>query len=163
MDQIFAPWRMPYILGSKEDGCFLCKMFQEEDDRENLIVRRCEHIAIVLNRYPYNNAHLMVCPYRHVASIEELSPDEMTAMMSEAARCTGLMRQSMKAEGFNIGINMGAAAGAGLKDHLHLHIVPRWNGDTNFMPVIGQTKILPQTLDESRQALFKLFNNGEAS
>ncbi len=139
---------MEYILNSNQPGCFLCGILQGGADRENLVLRRGRHCAVLMNRYPYNNGHLMVVPYRHVDAVESMQPDEHREMLGWTGQACGWLRQVMHPDGFNIGINQGAAAGAGLKEHIHLHIVPRWNGDTNFMPVLADVKVIPQALDE---------------
>jgi len=146
--RLWAPWRMEYILAEHGDGCFLCDMFQGRDDRENLVLFRGKLAAVVINRYPYNNGHLMVAPYRHLPDLNAISPEERSEMMELTARCIPALKEVMHPDGFNIGINLGQTAGAGLQDHVHLHIVPRWNGDTNFMPVIAETKVIPQALHD---------------
>ena len=148
MERLWAPWRMEYILKCRQPGCFLCDAFQSEADREHLIVKRGAACALIMNRYPYNNGHLMVAPYRHVDSVEGLRPEEQADMMALAATACARLREVIHAQGFNLGINQGTAAGAGLKDHIHLHIVPRWEGDTNFMPVLADVKVIPQPLLE---------------
>jgi len=153
MKRIWAPWRMKYILGARETGCFLCAMLPDGNDSENLILKRGRTCFIVMNRYPYNNGHLMVCPLRHVDSLGAMTAKERAEMMELTSECVALLQKVMRPDGFNVGINLGAAAGAGLKDHIHIHIVPRWNGDTNFMPVLGQTKVIPQALHELRDEL----------
>ena len=146
---------MEYILNSKEPGCFMCDIFQNDKDRENLLLYRGETCALLMNRFPYNNGHLMAAPYKHVDSIEKMKQTELTEMMELASKACSTLRDVVKPHGFNIGINIGAVAGAGLKDHVHLHIVPRWEGDTNFMPVLADTKVIPQPLDE----LWELLKN----
>ncbi|MDD5677147.1 MAG: HIT domain-containing protein [Kiritimatiellae bacterium] len=148
MKRLWAPWRMEYILNCRQAGCFLCDAFQSENDSENLIIKRSSACAVILNRYPYNNGHVMVAPYRHVDSVEGLRPEEQADMMAMAAMTCERLRKVMHAQGFNLGINQGVVAGAGLKDHIHLHIVPRWEGDTNFMPVLAEVKVIPQPLLE---------------
>lgn len=144
---------MKYILGTREKDCFLCAMLEHSADAENLILKRGTTCFIVMNRYPYNNGHLMVCPLRHVDSLAAMTAEEQAEMMTLTSECVALLQKVMKPDGFNIGINLGTAAGAGLKDHIHMHIVPRWNGDTNFMPVLGETKVIPQALHELRDQL----------
>ena len=139
---------MEYILKSRKKGCFLCDIGRDNKDKRNFVLRRGKFNYLLLNIYPYNNGHLMVAPYRHADKLESLRPAEMAEMMQMAADACKTLRKSMKPDGFNIGLNIGAAAGAGVKDHLHLHIVPRWAGDTNFMPVLGKVKIIPQPLDK---------------
>ena len=153
MNQIWAPWRIDYILGPKDRDCFLCTKFAEGQDQENHLLFRGPTCAVVLNRYPYIGGHLMVAPYRHVDSLDGLQPGERAELMELANRCVVVLKKIMQPQGFNIGLNLGAPAGAGLKDHLHLHVVPRWNGDTNFMPVLGKTTVIPQALDELYDAL----------
>lgn len=150
---------MKYILKSREKGCFLCDIFQSRNDPGNLVLRRGKRCGLVMNRYPYNNGHLLAAPYRHVDSLEKMSKTEMTELMTMAGEACNLLKKAMRADGFNLGINLGTPAGAGLKDHLHLHIVPRWEGDTNFMPVMADVKIIPQTLKPLWRQLRKFIHN----
>lgn len=154
MDRLWAPWRMEYI-ERVDDGaeCFLCAKPQQRDDQNNLILHRAQRAFIVLNTFPYSNGHLMVAPYRHVGDLLDLEDDELGAMMAETRLGVRVLTAAMSPQGFNIGINLGRVAGAGVADHLHLHIVPRWSGDTNFMPVIADTKVLPQALADTYAAL----------
>lgn len=145
---LWAPWRMEYIGRPSEPGCFLCDIFASDDDRANLVLFRGRSTAIVMNRYPYNNGHLMVAPYRHVAELGQLNADERAETMDLAAAAIDALRRTIHPDGFNMGINLGRVAGAGLETHLHTHVVPRWNGDTNFMPVLAGIKVIPQTLEE---------------
>lgn len=158
---VWAPWRMEYILSDKDDGCFLCRTFNmpARHDRENLLLYRGEHCAVVLNRYPYNNGHLMVCPYRHLSDFEEMTAEEMNELNELTVRGIRALKATMNPEGFNVGFNLGGAAGAGLKDHIHQHIVPRWIGDTNFMPVLGDTRVIPQSLEDTLQLLLPHFTD----
>jgi ATP adenylyltransferase len=126
---------------------------QAKDDKDSLILRRGKYCFVVMNLYPYNNGHLMVVPFRHVADLSELSEEEKSELLFLAHKITETMREVMRSEGFNLGINLGRAAGAGVEDHIHLHIVPRWNGDTNFMPVIGKTKVISESLESTYQKL----------
>lgn len=155
MKRIWAPWRMKYILQSRKAGCFLCSIFKSRRDQRHLVLQRGAYCYLLLNRYPYNNGHLMVAPYRHAATLENMRPEEMNEMMQLTSKACKALRKCMRPDGFNLGLNIGTAAGAGLKDHLHLHIVPRWEGDTNFMPVFGEVKIIPQPLDEVWRKLRK--------
>lgn len=148
LDALWAPWRMEYILGPKDGDCFLCAAAAATDDRPHHVVRRGKACFGLLNRYPYNNGHLMVAPYRHVRGLDELNDTERLELMSLADELVRLLRDAIKPEGFNLGLNLGKVAGAGLESHLHLHIVPRWAGDTNFMPILADTKVVPQALDE---------------
>jgi len=155
MKRIWAPWRMKYILKCREKGCFLCDISNTDRDKCNFVLKRGKFSLLLLNRYPYNNGHLMVAPYRHVDRLESLNERELCEMMDFSSLACKALRKCLKPDGFNLGLNIGAAAGAGLKDHLHLHIVPRWEGDTNFMPVLGEVKIIPQPLSELWRKLRK--------
>jgi ATP adenylyltransferase len=150
---IWAPWRIDYIQQPKTNGCFLCRILQETNDRDNLLLKRSHAAAAVMNRYPYNGGHLMIVPYRHIANLEQLTPEEHTDITHLTTAALRIMKQTMRPDGFNIGYNLGSAAGAGLAEHLHQHIVPRWNADTNFMPVIGETHVMPQALLEQYDQL----------
>lgn len=158
MNNVWAPWRIEYILSPKDGRCFLCDMFAAADDRANRLLFRGATCAVVMNRYPYTGGHLMVAPYRHVDGLDGMTADEKAEMMELTDRAVRILKAAMKPQGFNIGINLGAPAGAGLKDHIHQHIVPRWIGDTNFMPVLGGTTVVPQALDE----LYELLRAGFA-
>ena len=154
-EQLWAPWRLSYIVTTKEKeagGCFLCRYRDESADAENLVVGRTAQTITVLNRFPYNNGHLLVAPLAHKAELDELDDAELLACMQEVRRMTGLLRKLIGPEGFNVGLNLGRVAGAGLPGHLHWHIVPRWNGDTNFMPVLAGANVIPQSLE----ALYRL-------
>ena len=150
---IWAPWRIEYILANKAGGCFLCDMFRERADRKNHLLFRGKTCAALINRYPYSPGHLMIAPLRHVAKLTRMTRAELREMMELTARCSGILERAIHPHGFNIGINIGDAAGAGLRDHVHMHIVPRWSGDTNFMPVLADVKVMPQALDEIWDAL----------
>ncbi|MBN1269808.1 MAG: HIT domain-containing protein [Kiritimatiellae bacterium] len=153
MKRIWAPWRMEYILSEEHDGCFLCRAAEGKDDRASLVLKRGETCFVVMNRYPYNNGHLMIAPYRHVGELEAMTREERAEMMELASQATRILGETIHPDGYNVGLNLGAAAGAGVADHAHLHIVPRWNGDTNFMPVLGETKVIPQALLELHDLL----------
>ncbi|MBN2009393.1 HIT domain-containing protein [candidate division KSB1 bacterium] len=157
MEHLWAPWRIEYILQPKAEGCIFCTKPDENNDRQNLIVHRGRLCFVIMNYYPYNNGHLMVIPYRHVADLAELTVDEQAELMNLVTASTKALRKAMKPDGFNVGLNLGQVAGAGVKDHLHFHIVPRWNGDTNFMPVTGHTKVISQALEETHDMLVKEF------
>lgn len=148
MNNIWAPWRIEYILGPRDGECFLCAKLADTNDRANHVLYRGPTCAVVMNRYPYTGGHLMVCPYRHIADLKELTRDERIELMDLTERCVAILRAVMKPHGYNIGYNLGEAAGAGLKDHLHQHIVPRWIGDTNMMPVLADVTVVPQALDD---------------
>ncbi len=153
MENLWRPWRIKYILGDKEKGCIFCDKLREQKDTENYILRRSETSFIMLNIYPYNNGHLMVVPYKHVASFEGLSKDELGELMQMVNLCTELLKKTMRPDGFNIGVNLGRVAGAGVKDHVHIHVVPRWTGDTNFMPVLADVRVIPEGLDSVYESL----------
>lgn len=149
MKNIWAPWRITYIKeDSKENGCFLCNAFQDNQDEKQLVIYRGKECFCLLNRYPYNSGHLMITLNKHKADISDLTDEEMLEIMKLTKDMKETLTKIMKPEGFNIGINLGKPAGAGLIGHFHLHIVPRWGGDTNFMPVISDVKIIPQSLED---------------
>jgi ATP adenylyltransferase len=147
MKRIWAPWRMQYILQSHKKGdCILCDKPAEKNDRDNYILFRGRHNFIILNAYPYTPGHLMVAPYRHVGNITEVDAKESKELFGLIQLCVKLLTQTMKPDGFNIGMNLGKVAGAGLEGHIHMHIVPRWNGDNNFMSVVADTRVLSEGL-----------------
>ncbi len=157
MKDLWSPWRIEYILQKKPDGCVFCKGCQADMDAENLILHRGEYNFVILNRYPYNNGHLMVVPYRHINMLNNLTADEQLEMMQLVSLCIEVLKDSMHPDGFNVGMNLGAPAGAGIKDHIHMHIVPRWTGDTNFMPVLADTRVIVEALDQTYARLKPLF------
>ena len=152
MDRLWAPWRLSYVAAAKppaeHDPCFICTGLVGKDDRENLIARRGPKSVVVLNRFPYNNGHLLVAPNAHKALLHELDAEEILELQQTIARLVGALGEMMKPDGFNVGLNIGRVAGAGLPGHLHWHIVPRWHGDTNFMPVVSDTRVIVQSLDQ---------------
>ena len=148
MKKLWAPWRIEYIRSPKEDGCVFCDKPAGDNEREDLILYHGEKVFILMNLYPYNNAHLMIAPYIHVDNTEELDADTYKEIMVLADRSMAILKETMDAQGFNFGANIGAVAGAGIEEHIHFHIVPRWAGDTNFMPVLGHTKVEVQGLQE---------------
>jgi len=148
MKKLWAPWRIEYIRSPKEDGCIFCDKPAGDNEREDLILYHGEKVFILMNLYPYNNAHLMIAPYIHVDNTEELDADTYKEIMVLADQSMEILKETMDAQGFNFGANIGAAAGAGIEEHIHFHIVPRWAGDTNFMPVLGHTKVEVQGLQE---------------
>ncbi len=154
---LWAPWRMAYIGGPRTEGCLLCDLPREVDDRQHLILFRGPRSYIVMNLYPYNSGHLMIVPYRHGAELGELPETDGAELMREVGRATRVLRQAFGAEGFNIGLNLGKPAGAGVLDHLHVHVVPRWAGDTNFMPVLADTKVMPDYLETTYDKLVPFF------
>jgi ATP adenylyltransferase len=169
-EQIWAPWRLAYVKGEDSEqqeadsrsltllpggdpDCFICQAVADGNDRQRHVVARTEHSIVLLNRYPYNNGHLLVAPRLHKAELDELGPEEQLDLSQTTTRMVGAIRRIAQPEGFNIGLNLGRAAGAGLPGHLHWHIVPRWSGDTNFMPVLGAVNVIPQALDAFWEAL----------
>jgi ATP adenylyltransferase len=156
MKELWAPWRIEYFKKAKGKGCFLCRSFASARDRDNLILQRGKTCVVLMNRYPYTSGHLMVAPGRHVATLEEMRPPELAEMMQLTQAAIRALKKIARPHGFNIGVNIGEAAGAGLKDHIHLHIVPRWTGDTNFVTVMADVRILPQALQELWKELRKV-------
>jgi ATP adenylyltransferase len=149
MDNLWAPWRMAFIAPKSPNppGCIFCTQPAANRDEEYHILYRGEHCFMMLNLYPYNNGHLMIAPYQHVPSIEELNATVLADLMAQAQLALSALHLAMKPDGFNMGINQGKVAGAGFDEHVHYHIVPRWNGDTNFMPVLADIKVMPEHLD----------------
>ncbi|MBN2467307.1 MAG: HIT domain-containing protein [Deltaproteobacteria bacterium] len=154
---IWAPWRMEYILSEKPGECILCLDRDETNDRKRLIVYRSSRSFVMLNRYPYNNGHLMIAPFTHCANIEDLDPETSLDMFGLVQKAIRIMKECLQPEGFNIGINLGRVGGAGVEEHLHIHIVPRWNGDTNFMAVISDVRVMPEHLEDSYNKLRPYF------
>jgi ATP adenylyltransferase len=172
MDPLWAPWRLAYIkaeavtapvpkslalLPGADAECFVCRAVVDDADRENLVVDRTELSIVILNRFPYNNGHLLIAPRRHQGELDQLTSEEQLDLMQVIARQNERLQRLMRPDGFNVGLNLGRVAGAGLPGHLHWHIVPRWSGDTNFMPVLAGVKVIPQSLD----ALWELLTQDE--
>ena len=149
MDHQWSPWRLEYILGPKDGACVFCAKLTPGNERAEHVLWRGEWSFIALNRYPYNNGHLLILPYAHVASLEDLPPITLTEMMLLVNRGLAALRQAMQPHGFNIGVNLGKVAGAGTEGHVHIHVVPRWGGDTNFMTTIADTRNIPEMLDQT--------------
>lgn len=147
--RLWTPWRMAFIRGPKPPECIFCAKARERDDRRNYVLYRGAHSFILLNAYPYAAGHLMIAPYQHTGTLEELPEAVTSEMMELAKRSIVALRQSHRSESFNVGVNIGAPAGAGIADHVHMHVVPRWVGDSNFMPVLGDVRLIPETLDET--------------
>ena len=157
---LWAPWRMEYIKNAdKETACIFCSKPRESDDKANLIVYRGTTAFVMMNRYPYNNGHLMVVPNRHTSRLESLSGNEKLELFDLLIDSQKVLNEVMQPHGYNIGMNLGRTAGAGIVDHLHFHIVPRWDGDTNFMPVVGHTKVISEGLEETWEKLNHVFLN----
>jgi len=157
MKRIFAPWRYKYVCDPDSEGCIFCKAVNSDDDTRSGVLFRGEFSFVIMNIYPYNNGHVMVAPYKHTGDFKELSEDEMLEMSTLIQEWQEVIKKAMKPEGFNIGMNLGRIAGAGFEEHLHYHLVPRWSGDTNFMPIIGQTKVVPMSIDEAYDLLLKVY------
>lgn len=153
MKHIWAPWRMEYIEAEKPHYCILCQKSQEKADEPNYILRRGAHNFVILNAYPYNPGHVMVAPYRHVGTLQEFQDDELWEHIRLVREVVATLKASLESQGFNIGINLGRAAGAGIEDHVHTHVVPRWMGDTNFMTVVPDVRVLPEALAETYRKL----------
>ncbi|MFX1293858.1 MAG: HIT domain-containing protein [Promethearchaeota archaeon] len=156
MKNLWAPWRFKYITQQRKDkGCLFCRVSKENKDKENLIVYRKERSFVILNLYPYNSGHIMISPYVHVNSIETLEKEDRDELFETVANACINIRKEMSAEGFNIGINIGTVAGAGVAEHVHIHVVPRWGGDTNFMPLISDIKVVSEALEDTYYRLKK--------
>ena len=154
---LWAPWRIEFIRGEKEDTCFLCDNAQANPDspEEPLIIYRGKTCFVIVNRYPYNSGHMMAAPYRHIGDIEKLTVEERHELMDLCVDCKKVLKAAMYPDAFNVGFNLGHAAGAGVAEHLHMHIVPRWNGDTNFMPVLADTRCVPEAIEKTAELLRK--------
>jgi ATP adenylyltransferase len=152
---LWAPWRIQYIKGPPPEGCVFCVLPREGRDRDHRIVHQGQRVFVILNTFPYNSGHLMVVPYRHVAELGALQDDEALELVHLTTAAMEAIKGTYGAEGFNVGLNLGRAAGAGIVDHVHLHVVPRWVGDTNFMPVLGEVKVLPEDLSITHDRLAK--------
>jgi len=153
MKHIWAPWRIKYIQMGKVEGCFLCEKSRQASDAENYILFRGKYNLVILNSYPYNPGHLMIAPYRHVANLEELAGEELHEHFEIVSRSLKVLKQAFNPAGFNIGMNLGRVAGAGLDEHIHTHVVPRWQGDTNFMPVLSDVRVVPEALADTYEKL----------
>jgi ATP adenylyltransferase len=158
MDYLWTPWRYQYVSKTWDDGvCIFCSAHQSADDERTLVVHRAAHNFIILNRYPYTSGHLMVVPYQHVATLLDLSDDTLMEMNQLARRCEKYLRAVYHPDGLNLGMNIGKSAGAGIAGHLHLHVLPRWTGDTNFMTVVAETRVAPEALETTFQKLRAAF------
>jgi len=164
MDKLWSPWRSKYIDSFKtektQSRCIFCEVADKDvDDLDNLLVRKSKHTFTLLNLYPYNNGHLMIVPYKHTGELSDLLTEESAELMNELQLAQRALNDTLKPQGFNIGANLGRSSGAGIADHLHFHIVPRWNGDTNFMPVLGEVKVISQALEETKINLIKAYQS----
>ena len=157
---LFAPWRYEYLVAEKSTGCIFCEAAASTNEEESLIVHRGRRVFVLLNRYPYTNGHLMVAPYDHLSRPSQSDPETLTELMATVARGEKILSETYRTDGLNIGANLGSAAGAGVEDHYHVHLVPRWNGDTNFMSVAGGVRVVPEELSVTRRRLAPLFEAG---
>jgi ATP adenylyltransferase len=149
MKKLWAPWRMQYIKEAVIENpgeCIFCLNAQKNNDRERLVLFRGKTALVVMNKFPYNNGHLLIAPYRHIGSFSQLSDEELLEMQRLIDRCISAMEATMHPQGFNIGVNIGRVAGAGVEDHIHYHLLPRWNGDTNYLPIFGEVKVISEDL-----------------
>ncbi|MFH1652009.1 MAG: HIT domain-containing protein [Chloroflexota bacterium] len=153
MEYIWAPWRIQYIQMEKPQGCVLCEKPKEDDDTANYILYRGKSNFVILNSYPYNPGHLMVAPYRHLATLEDMTEEERNEHFAIVSRCVAVLRREFQPGGLNLGINLGKVAGAGIEDHMHTHIIPRWQGDTNFVTVVSDVRVIPEALADTYQKL----------
>jgi ATP adenylyltransferase len=154
--RIWAPWRLAYVKDASKDSepeCIFCTKPAEDDDEANLIVHRGERCFVILNRFPYTNGHLMIAPYQHLATLPELDAETVAEMMGLAQQAITVLDERFEPQGYNAGVNQGRIAGAGYENHIHLHVVPRWSGDTNYMPVLADTRVMPQTLEQTYEVL----------
>jgi len=154
---LWAPWRYEFIMAKKEKGCIFCKRLKMKDSAKNLIVHRAEKVFVILNKFPYNTGHVMVVPNRHVGQLEKLTPQESIEFFDLVRTTVAMIKKALKPGSMNLGMNLGRASGAGIPGHLHMHVVPRWQGDTNFMPVVGETKVISVPLDPVYEALREAF------
>jgi ATP adenylyltransferase len=158
--RIWAPWRLAYVSDASKDSeeeCIFCAKPAEDDDEANLIVHRGERCFVILNLYPYTNGHLMIAPFEHIGALQSLPAETVAEMMALSQRAITILEETYGPHGFNVGFNQGRVAGAGVEHHIHMHVVPRWGGDTNFMPVLADTRVLPQTLEQTYAALHGQF------
>jgi len=160
MEQIWAPWRLEYIQGPDQQSCVFCIGDEPDRDRERLVVARGDVSYVIMNRYPYTNGHLMVSPYRHLADPGALNDAEVLELHRFTIRAQAALRETCAAQGFNVGWNIGQVAGAGIAAHLHVHIVPRWAGDSNFMPILAETRVIPQHIEKTYAMLVEAFSRG---
>jgi ATP adenylyltransferase len=160
VERIWAPWRLEYVKDASKDNsdaCVFCAALAADDDEASLIVHRGEHCFVILNKFPYTNGHLMVAPYEHVAELQQLDEATVGELMALAQRGMAALETSYSPHGYNVGCNQGRVAGAGVEHHIHMHVVPRWGGDTNFMPVLGDTRVMNQTLEDSYRTVRAAF------
>lgn len=163
MERLWAPWRLQYILDEngkdKKYNCIFCDIPKEEPSKENLLLYKTPHSSVIINKFPYNNGHILVSPIKHTDNLEDLNDIESSDLFNTLKISTGIIKKAYNPEGVNIGMNLGESAGAGIASHIHFHIVPRWNGDTNFMPVVAETRVLPEHLESTFDKLLTLFKD----
>ena len=155
MKRLWTPWRMRYITAKKSNSCIFCRAFKSRKDKDHYVLFRSNKAFVIMNIYPYSNGHLMVAPKRHVGTLDKLTDNEMLELVRLTKMCTGIIGKTLGPEGLNVGMNIGRVAGAGVPGHVHIHVVPRWTGDTNFMPVLGKIKIIPEALGSTYEKLRK--------
>jgi len=158
MERLWAPWRLEYITAEKAEGCIFCVFPARQQDRDDRILCRGKHAFVIMNAFPYSNGHLLIAPYRHTPDLAELTDEESLEVMQLVQRCIRALGEALRPDGINIGVNQGTAAGAGIAEHVHVHIVPRWNGDTNFMPVFADVKVIPEALEATYDKLKPIFD-----
>jgi ATP adenylyltransferase len=161
MKRIYAPWRYKYVSNPGAEECIFCKAAKSADDRKSFVLFRGECSFVMMNIYPYNNGHIMIAPYKHTGNLQELGENELLETSVLLQRWQEVIKKAMNPDGFNIGMNLGRVAGAGFEEHLHYHLVPRWNGDTNFMSVIGDTKVIPMSIEEGYDLLLRIYKKIE--
>jgi len=162
MENLFTPWRYAYLSGGRrERGCIFCRARDSRDDASHLVVHRARHNFVILNRYPYNNGHLMIVPYAHLSELSDGTPGQLREMMLLASRCEKVLKEAYRMDGMNLGMNLGSSAGAGVLIHFHLNLVPRWKGDTNFVTVVGGIRVTPESLEETYRKLASRLASGK--
>ena len=157
MDVIWAPWRIEYILSKKDESCIFCPGDDRSKDKERLILYVGSYSIVIMNKFPYNNGHLLVAPKRHISDIDSMTINETIEVFHMIQNSINILKKVMRPEGFNVGLNIGKVAGAGIEEHLHFHIVPRWNGDTNFMTVLGEVRVIPEHIRQTYDKLLPYF------
>lgn len=158
MKRLWTPWRMKYLEGKRPEGCVFCQKIADSDDAKNHILYRGKHACVMLNLYPYNSGHVMIIPYTHAGRLADLSMDVQTEMLVLLNKSLEVLQRALSPEGFNVGMNLGRAAGAGIDEHVHVHAVPRWSGDTNFMAIFAETRVVPEWLDDTYRKLKPIFD-----
>lgn len=159
MERLWAPWRMKYIETGNSEGCIFCVKPNQKEDKKNYIIHRGSTAFVLLNLYPYTGGHIMVAPYKHAGSLEALDETELNELFALTRKATAALRQAFSPDGFNVGMNIGEAAGAGFGDHVHVHVVPRWKQDTNFMPILTDTRVISEALDETYERTVSAWNS----